>query len=269
MIHSGYTNGILIALGSMAAAVMLVLIGRRLFSPEARRQAHDLTGNMVAIVGTFYAVLLGLIVVEALVRFETALDGVQVEANCLADIHLLAQRLPEPHRTAVRGLCREYVVRVIEHEWPAMQRSEIDTQARQTVIALTRSLDAFEPATEAEKAVYPELLDELRQLWHQRRERGNTVEFGMPVVQWVVLIVGCVVTVFFIGLFFVENTWLQLLVAALTALVIALNIYLIVLFVYPFSGELSVSEKPFRVDLEIFDGFHDATGDGRQTDTLF
>ena len=91
----------------------------------------------------------------------------------------------------------------------------------------------------------------------------------MPVVQWVVLIVGCVVTVFFIGLFFVENTWLQLLVAALTALVIALNIYLIVLFVYPFSGELSVSEKPFRVDLEIFDGFHDATGDGRQTDTLF
>jgi len=63
-----------------------------------------------------------------------------------------------------------------------------------------------------------------------------------------------VVTVIFAGLFNAENTNLQRLLTAMAALIIGLNLYLVSLFGYPFAGELSVSNRPFKIDLAIFDG---------------
>lgn len=82
----GFTTGLTIILGGIVASFVLVALVRRLFSKDTLRQAHDITGNLLSVVGTLYAVLLGLVVVDALVRFETAMDVVQKESNALADI---------------------------------------------------------------------------------------------------------------------------------------------------------------------------------------
>jgi hypothetical protein len=52
---------------------------------------------------------------------------------------------------------------------------------------------------------------------------------------------------------------LQRFVTTLTALVIGLNLYLVSLFGYPFSGELTVSSRPFATDIAIFEGRFDDT----------
>ncbi len=66
-------------------------------------------------------------------------------------------------------------------------------------------------------------------------------------------------TIFFAGLFSVGNARLQMIVTALTALVIGLNLYLVCLFGYPFAGELAVSSHPFDVDIDVFQGVYDAS----------
>ncbi len=98
------------------------------------------------------------------------------------------------------------------------------------------------------------------------RDRGGTALYGIPVVEWVALILGAVVTVFFAGLFSVGNGRLQMVITGLTALVIGLNLYLVCLFGYPFAGELSVSSRPFKVDIDVFSGMYDArpAHDGEQ-----
>ena len=257
MNYSGCWNGIAIVGGGILVALAIVALARRLFSSESLRQGHDATGNLLAVVGTFYAVLLGLVVVDAMNRFEQAMEVVQLESNCLADVYLLAVRLPEPQRARVQNLCRVYAEQVVTLEWPAMERAKMNMDARRTALALAQSLNDFEPQTEAHKTVYPFLLEKISELWDMRRNRGGTALYGIPVVEWVSLILGAVVTIFFAGLFSVGNARLQMVITTLTAMVIGLNLYLVCLFGYPFAGELSVSSHPFDVDIDVFRGVYD------------
>lgn len=257
MIYTGTLNGLLIIGGGVILSLLLVILVRSRFNPEQLTRAHDATGNLLAVVGTLYAVMLGLIVVDAMVRFEKALDVVQAESTCLADIYVLAQRLPEAQRTRVHDACRAYAVAVVEKEWPLMARGLVSVDARKAGLRILRSLDDFEPTTEAEKAIFPLILQEMQATWDHRRERVGTAEYGIPAVEWVALLLGAAVTVVFAGLFHVENFRLQMLITAMAALVIGLNLYLVSLFGYPYAGDLSVSSRPFQVDIGMFDGLFD------------
>jgi hypothetical protein len=83
-------------------------------------------------------------------------------------------------------------------------------------------------------------------------------QYGIPIIEWAALLIGAAVTILFAGLFSVGNTRLQTLLTALVALVIGLNLYLVSLFGYPFAGELSVSARPFEIDIGIFEGQFEA-----------
>jgi hypothetical protein len=258
MEYAGCWNGLVIVGGTMVVALVLSTVARRLFADSALRVGHDATGNLLAVVGTLYAVLLGLIVVEAMDRFDRAVDCAQKESNSLADIFLLCDHLAEPQGSRLQQLARTYARQVVDLEWPAMEQARMSTDARITALAMVRALDGFEPRSEADKVVYPLLLEQLRELWDRRRERAGFAEFGIPAVEWVTLLIGAAVTVFFAGLFHVEHVGLQMLISGLTALVIGLNLYLVALFGYPFAGDLSVSNRPFQVDIAIFDGVYDS-----------
>ena len=259
MIYTGTLNGLLIVGGGVIVSLLLVLLVRSRFKPEQLTRAHDATGNMLAVVGTLYAVMLGLVVVDAMVRFEKAIDVVQAESTCLADIYILSRRLPEPHRSRIHDACRAYAVAVVEKEWPLMAQGLVSVDARKAGLRILRSLDDFEPTTEAEKAIFPLIIEEMQTTWDHRRERVGTAEYGIPAVEWVALLLGAVVTVIFAGLFHVENFRLQMLITAMAALVIGLNLYLVSLFGYPYAGDLTVSSRPFRVDIGVFDGLFDET----------
>lgn len=262
MVYSGCWNGLFIVGGVVLAGILLVMAGRWLFLDHQLQDGHDATGNMLAVVGTLYAVLLGLVVVDAMSQFERSMECVQQESNCLTDIFLIAQRLPEPHRGRLRSLCRTYAAQVVELEWPAMERARMSSEARTTGLAMIRSLDDLDPATEGEKVVYPLLLDQISDMWDHRRERARAAQYGIPAVEWVALLIGAAVVMFFAGLFRVGHWQLQALVAALTALVIGLNLYLVSLFGYPFAGDLTVSSRPFQLDVAIFEGAYDAAAAG-------
>lgn len=257
MIYTGTLNGVLMVGGGVLASLFLVILVRSRFSPEQLTRSHDATGNMLAVAGTLYAVMLGLVVVDAMVRFEKAIDVVQAEAAALADIFILAQRLPETQRNRVHDACRDYAVQVAYGEWPLMAQGLVSIDARKAGLRILRSLDDFEPTTEAEKAIFPLMLQEMQTIWDHRRERVGTAEYGIPAVEWVALLLGALVTVVFAGLFHVETFRLQMLITAMAALVIGLNLYLVSLFGYPYAGDLSVSRRPFEVDIGMFNGLFD------------
>jgi len=254
MLIYDYGQGFLMVGGGVLLALALGALVRRSFSAAALKQAQDATGNMLSMVGTLYAVLLGLVVVDAMVRFERAIDGVQGESTRLADVFLLAERLPEPQQTRIRTLCRAYATEVVEREWPLLARGRSSLEARRIALKLARSLDDFQPESETEKIVFPMMLDQLREVWDHRRERITTAQYGIPTIQWVALLIGSTITILFAGLFSIEDARLRILLTAMGALVLGLNIYLAMLFGYPYSGALSVSSQPFKTDIGIFEG---------------
>ena len=250
----GYTGGSLIIVSGVVASMVIVALARKLFSRDKLRESHDLTGNLLSVVGTLYAVLLGLVVVEALARFSHATDVVREESNALADVFLLAEKLPDDERVAIRDACKTYATQVVDHEWELMARGLVSGDARRTAFTLARALHSFEPATEAQKAVYPMILEQIREVWDCRRERIGICQNGVPAVEWFVLVAGGMVTVLFAGLFSAQSVGLQRFLTVLTALVIGLNLYLVNLFGYPFAGEITVSNRPFQLDIAIFEG---------------
>jgi len=248
----GYVNCGLFMVGGIAGALVLVALIRLIFAPQILRSSHDVTGNLLAVTGTLYAVTLGMIVVDAMTRFEQSADTVQQESNCLVETFELAHRLPEPYRSRLQTNCREYAASVVQREWAAMAAGRPSPEARASMMAINRSLDGYEPRTEAEKAVFPLLVEQVSELWRHRRERLATAATGIPAIEWLALLVGAVITVAFTGLFSVEHPRLHVLVTAMVAMAIGLNLYLVSLFGYPFAGDLSVSSDPFRHDLAIF-----------------
>jgi hypothetical protein len=109
-----------------------------------------------------------------------------------------------------------------------------------------QSLIDFEPKTENEKALYPQMVSEAREFWQHRQARISMAERGIPFVEWLALIAGAVVIVIFSYLFGLENIWIQILMTSMISLVISLSLTLILLFATPFRGDLSVQSAAFN-----------------------
>ena len=65
--------------------------------PASSRQSHnDVAGFIYAALGVIYAVLLALVVIAVWGEYDAASETVEQEANALAEIFWLGNRLPEP-----------------------------------------------------------------------------------------------------------------------------------------------------------------------------
>lgn len=248
-----YSVGVGLIVGTTFLSVAGLLIVRRLVDIDRLRRCHEVAGYLLSVVGTMYAVLLGLVVVDAMTTFQKARMAVEAEANSLADVFLLAERLPADKASMVRSLCDRYVSEVVDREWLSMGRGEINHLARTQAVKLLKEVTDFEPLTENHKAVFPLLLQEAYQLWDNRRARTNIATYSIPPVEWFVLLLGGSVTVIFTYFFGLQSTKAQVVMTSMVALLISLNVYLVVLFGAPFSGDLKVPPDAFEVDRLIFD----------------
>ncbi|MBN8661032.1 MAG: DUF4239 domain-containing protein [Candidatus Obscuribacter phosphatis] len=248
-----YLSGAALILGVSLSSVAGLLLVRKYFHLDKLKQCHEVGGYLLSVVGTMYAVLLGLVVVDAMTKFQNARAVVETEANSLADVFLLAEKLPQPKANAIRGLCHAYATEVIEREWPAMSKGEIDREARRDVVILMKEVISFEPVNENQKAIYPIIVQEACQVWDNRRARTNLATYGVPPVEWFVLILGGIVTVVFTYFFAIESLAAQVVMTSMVSLLISLNLYLVVLFGAPFSGDLQVGADALKVDKLIFE----------------
>lgn len=249
-----YIIGVPLIIFLAAVSVVGLVVVRKVFHLDKIKQCHEVGGYLLSVVGTMYAVLLGLVVVDAMTKFQSARSVFESECNSLADVFILAGSLPEPKSTNIRQLCTNYAKEVVEVEWETQKNGQVDEAARRAAIALMKEIADYEPHTENHKAIYPKMLDEACQLWDDRRARTNLAQYGVPGVEWTVLIIGGIATVVFTYFFGVESIKAQAVMTAMVSLLISLNMYLVLLFGAPFSGDLHIGSDAMKVDQQIFEG---------------
>jgi len=252
MICNFYVFAGLLVLGATFLSVLGLLATRKVVNFEKLRSSHDVGGYLLSVVGTLYAVLLGLVVVDAMQQFQNAREVTEKETNTLADIFIMAKRLPEPTGSRVRKMCSDYANQVVNTEWSQMHCSTYCSVAREMAVDLMAALIDFEPQTENQKALYPQMLQEASQLWQSRQARINIALKGVPAIEWTVLIAGAVITVFFTYFFGLEDLKLQLIMTAMVAMLISLNLMLVLYFGYPFGGSMSIQTDSFKSVQRIF-----------------
>jgi hypothetical protein len=220
----------------------------------ARRSLHrhdlvkiqEVASYLFAVVGTLYAVILGLIVVDSMSKFSEARLTVAAEANALSDIVLFASQLDGDAPRRVRALAEAYVKTVTDREWSLMSAGQSSPEAKKLAVDLSVAILSFEPKTEREQEIFAAQMEAGTQFWNNRRLRVVTAAHsGLPLLEWIVLIVGGVITVVFTYFFQLDDFRLQLMITGMLAAVIALNLYLILMFASPFSGDVKVHPEGF------------------------
>ena len=220
---------------------------------ERLRPYHDVSGNIFSVAGTLYAVLLGLVVVDAMQTFQTARLTVEHESEALTNLYMMANRLPQEKADPIKTLCAAYAEAVAQQEWPLMAEGRIHETSRSLARDLLKAIASIDPDSDNLRAVYPIMLEQSVELRNQRRMRTSLATYDLPTVEWIVLCTGAVITVFFTYLFRLESLRVQVAMTGMISLLIALNLYLVVLFARPFSGDLHIDPTPFVTDLQIFD----------------
>lgn len=251
-VESYLSGSLLIGLFVICGQIGFIL-SCRFVKQDSLKQFHDVAGNMFGVCGTLYAVLLGLLVVDAMQTFQSARHTAEKEADALATIFILAERLPEEKMLKVQTLCKAYATRVIDVEWPLMNQGLMDPKSRNLSLQLLREINDFEPKTESLKTIYPQLVQEALDVREHRRDRNSMVTHSIAAVEWVVLGVGAIVTVVFTYFFRLQSLRAQQAMIGMISLIIALNIYLMILFGYPYSGDLHVNPDRFRMNLKLFE----------------
>jgi uncharacterized protein DUF4239 len=246
------TEGLLIVGGGTLIAVAGVLMVRGRVELAALRANHDVAGYILAVVGTLYAVLLGLVVINVQNKYDQARAMAVQEANACSNLYQLTKGLPAANRSALRAVLADYVKQAIDEDWNAIARGLQKEGTNEEYRKLWQAVADLQPSPGREESIYAAMLTTMQQLSDARRFRKVTGRTGVSPVLWLILIAGEIVTVLFTYFFGVTSLRSHLAMVAFMAFFLSLNVFLIALYDDPYRADLEVKAAGFNFDPSIF-----------------
>lgn len=211
-------------------------------SPEWDR----VLGYAMAAYGVLYGVTLAMIAAGA---YENNRDVDQVvlrESSAVAVLYRDAAGFPEPERSQLQEYLREYVVQVIEVDWPLQAAGTPPEETIEDVNRIQDVILSFEADTSTELAKLSQTIGAFNQFIGDRRARIAITELHLPWVLWVVMIAGAILNAVLIGLIEVRSLRVHLIMSGLIAAYVSLLIYTIASFDNPYSGAVAVGPEYFE-----------------------
>jgi len=217
---------------------------------------HEVGGYYMSAVGTLYAIILGLVVNDASVKYDNARKYIEQESNALIQVYVGANSLSEASKLSIHGKLNNYVHDVINVEWDKMALREPSITTANLFGSLVKEIGLIEPVTENQKAIYPRMLDSIVDATESRRGRVYITDYGMQSVEWISMIIGGVITISFTMFFIIDNVVAQKIMTIMISLILSMNLYIAYLLNNPFSGGLRLSDHYYVKLLETFARFN-------------
>jgi hypothetical protein len=208
---------------------------------------NDLVNTTLATIGVFFGITLGLISVGAWQNYVDISTNVNEEVTAINVVYRSVSLYPDTVNPALKSTLKNYVSYVIQEEWPAQKRGVLPKGGTDKVTAFQSALYAYEPTTEAMKAVHTETIVAFNDMIRHRRSRLQSVTSGLPTTLWLVVIMGSLLNIMVPWFLVYERQLVQDLMIILTAATIGLLVFLMAAMDYPFRGEFSVSADSFQI----------------------
>lgn len=231
-------EGIIIIGGSLAVALTGMWLVRRKFTGETLEANHEVAGYMLSIVGTLYAILLGLIVVNVQTKFEVANQMAVTEENCLSDIAHLGSIYAENSRKEIHKHLYDYAVAARDQDWAEVSTGHAKEATIPSYRALWQTINHLELTDTKQQNSYANLLSAMTQLSDARRFRMVASHNVLSPILWAVLIIGEILIVWFTYFFFVRSMKAQTIMTAFVVVFLSLNVFLVYLYDNPYRSEL-------------------------------
>lgn len=251
-----WLEGLLIIGGSTLVANVGMFVVRKRISRATLEACHEVGGILLAIVGTLYAILLGLIVVDAQSKVDQARQNAIVEANSLSNVYHYTRPFKQPAKQKIRDCLYDYAKAVSFEDWSAVEEGKIKEASIPEYRSLWRSVTDYNPQEQNEQQCFSAMLGSMQQLSDARRFRMVASKSGLSPILWTVLIVGGILIVLFTYFFFLESVLSQVLMTTFVVIFLSLNVFLVYLYQNPYREELGVKKSGFGYSFN-FEWFKD------------
>lgn len=238
-------HAIMLVIAFVAIALLGQYVVNRTVKIDILEKHHSAGEAMMGVVGTLFSVLLGFMVAAAMGRYQDAQMYAQVEASNVASVFRIARGLSDEDRPRIRQLCREYVDDVVDSEWPKMAQGVKINHGWETYQKLWESVVSVVPENDRQSNLQQGLVASMTALGEQRRARILLSETQTPIALWLVIASGAMITVAFTYIFASQFPRVQGFMTTLVAAAMALNIWLLSAYSYPFTGELAIKPSMF------------------------
>lgn len=237
---------ILLSVGFSVGGLMLV---RMIMPVHKTKQHNDIAGFIFATLGVIYAVLVAFMVVVSWQNFDGTMVRLQTEANIYADLYRDSTGISKEFHAQIGRTLSDYVKSVVDDEWPLMAKGLESKRSHDLLHKVWDVYINFEPKGEREKIFFEESVRKLNEANELRRQRIVDSRTGVHSVLWFVLIACGLITISFTFFFGTENFSAQMIMTSLLSSLIALVLFTIMVFDFPFTGDISVHAGTFKMIL--------------------
>ncbi len=226
-------------------SIVGLFLVRKRFTREQLESCHEVGGFLLSVVGTLYAILVGLIVVNSQGKVDAASQMAVSEANMLSNIYHLSSTFKQPARSKIHKHIFDYATAAVDQDW---SRVEEGVEKEATIPAyqgLWKEVTSYVPHEDNESQCYSTMLGNIQELSEARKYRMVAARGGLSPVLWSVLIAGGAMIILFTYFFFVESFIAQAIMTVFVAVFLSLNVYLIYICQNPYRPELGAKEAGF------------------------
>jgi len=233
--------------GIVLLTVTGVLLARRLFPRLTDSDFEPVADSLRVVYELLFALILAFVIAAVLDEMGNAESIVASEATTIGELVRANDTLPAAVGLRLDEAVGYYVRAVAGDEWETMKDGERSLRATAGLEGMFAQYRLVNPVTSAQTEAYSQALDDLHEASSKRRERLNIAAADLPTMLRVLVIVGLVL------LIAVEYRPHLSPVAGLVfmgtlAAVVTSAFLLTVILDYPFAGQVSVSNAPFKRD---------------------
>ena len=232
----------------VAATWLGIIFVRPFLRLLLRRQTgvNDLVSYSSAGFSLLYGLLLGLLSVATYQNVEKISAFVGQEAASLGLLYRSTDSFPEPLRTDLQALQRDYALYVIRKDWPAHEQGEIYQGGAARIAVIREKLMSFEPASANQQILLDQTLTILNDMSRSRVERLTSVDLRLPGVFWYVLLIGAAINVVLIWMLDMRF-FAHLLLGGLVSFFLGVMIFLIAALDYPMRGAVAIDASAYQL----------------------
>jgi Protein of unknown function (DUF4239) len=239
------TQSIIVVLVFSGLTVAGLYFVRSRVSSQQLKEDHDVAGFTFSVVGAFYGVILAFVIVAVWQRFERANEKAQDESLALSNLYNLSGGFDQPTRDELQAALHTYATNVVDHEFKQMSENKYTLNMHDENV-LWHLLLKYSPANSQQQTFLDKSVDQMAGLSDARRLRYVYYSEDLPGVIWVVIYVGCVITLGFSYFFSTRLFRSQAIMSATFAAIIGLTILAISELATPYQGAVVVSDEGFR-----------------------
>lgn len=231
--------------GVVALTLIGVLLARRFFPRLADSEFEPVADSLRVVYELIFALILAFVIAAVLDTMGEAESAVASEATTIAELVRANDTLPIADRPRLDDAVEQYVHAVADDEFRTMKDGKPSAQATSALEGMFAEYSEVEPQGTAQTEFFSQALADLHDVVSKRRERLDLASADLPTMLRVLVIVGLVLLLVLeyrphlsriAGLVFMGT--LATVVTSAFLLTVILN--------YPFAGDVSVGNEPFK-----------------------